>query len=380
MRRTAVAIVTGSTKHRALCEMSFAPLLVLKSRGVLDRIIYVTWGSPWIEGFVDMAADTPEVELLRLPPPKVSGSPLRREFTHLNRNLAAALSLVPDPNTLIVKLRPDFVFDQDFLTDKIQYFDALCAPSEFAGRLGVRMPPSVFSSKIWIPWADANQPFFFADEAFIGLRRDVEKLVSKPSERQVDVLGDGSSGWIAQVLRYATPFFADYPIFERYLHEFHRFSQDLQYRRAVLPVLLGDPFFLSLIIANAWILASNFHVDCGKSGDLAFYPQSIVGEGDIPLSGMNAASPYNAVEVWREHQNPGSLAPCISRVYGRLVDDAWQRLLFSGPVLADVTLRQIGDALRLIGSYRDGTLKEFEDEFTRKLTTLYNTHRLGRAA
>ena len=61
--------------------------------------------------------------------------------------------------------------------------------------------------KIWIPWADANAPFFYEDAAFIGLKRDVKLLADRKAEDRLGILAEKQYGWFAHVIRFALPFF-----------------------------------------------------------------------------------------------------------------------------------------------------------------------------
>ncbi|HEY0281282.1 MAG TPA: hypothetical protein VGC27_01515, partial [Rhizomicrobium sp.] len=75
MKRSAVAVVVGYTKREGLLRKSFAPLRRLKQAGVIDRILYVTWDKPELDAWLADAAAMPEVELVRVPEPEVSGKP-----------------------------------------------------------------------------------------------------------------------------------------------------------------------------------------------------------------------------------------------------------------------------------------------------------------
>src|SRR5580658_6487556 len=117
MSRPAIAIVTGFTKNPQLPLLSLAPLRALKQKGVIQRIIAVTWDKPEIDSFVAPLAAMDDVELIRVPEPHTTGGPYQTGVVYQIRNLEAALRCVPDPNALILKIRPDFIADLDFLED-----------------------------------------------------------------------------------------------------------------------------------------------------------------------------------------------------------------------------------------------------------------------
>ncbi len=255
MTRPTIALVTGFTRNADLCRRSLAPLRELKRRGVLDRVLAVTWDNPSLDVFLEPFRDMPEVELIRLPEPQIGGAPYRKGTVFQIRNMEAALALVPEDDALIFKTRPDFVADTEFLAGKIANFDTLCAPSTLSGTFRANMPKSPFGMKIWLPWADANQPFFYEDGAFIGLKRDVSKLADRSAENYLSILEDETFGWFAHVVRFALPFLDSYPMFRRYLGDFHCFPNSLSFRIEMLKTIQEDAFF--------WHLARRACVDIG---------------------------------------------------------------------------------------------------------------------
>jgi hypothetical protein len=368
--RPVAALVVGFTKRPGLLCKSFAPLRRLKQAQIIDRIVYVTWDKPDLDIWVADAAAMAEVELVRVPEPAVTGLPYQKKHFYQTHNIAAALALVPDDRTLVLKLRPDQVIDEAFLAAKIRDFERWSAPSTLTRRFDAMLPRSAFRRKIWIPWADSNQPFFFEDGLFAGLRCDAVKLVTPASDEIVRQYGDARSAWIVHVARYIAPFLSDYPIFGRYLKAFDRFVQDNDYRGALLTGIILDPFYWHLVIANAWILANNFHVDCGRQGEIVFYPPE-GGPGDrITPAAAGSRVPYDDVERWRRGQTPGSMLTNIGRTYGRLMDDSWQQAFFTRP-LPDVTPENLLGILRCIGLYRRGILAEVEDAFYQTLENIY---------
>lgn len=216
MSRPAIALVTGFTRNEELCRRSLAPLRELKRRGLLDRILAVTWDGAELDACVAPIAAMPDVELVRVPQPvfPMAGAPYRKGIGMQIRNLEAALALVREDDALILKTRPDFVIDTEFLAGKLANFDKLCAPSLLPYTFGVEMPDSPFEMKIWVPWADSNQPFFYEDGTFMGLKRDVAQLADRRAEDHIVDLDDATYSWTAHILRFIMPFLGDYPIFD----------------------------------------------------------------------------------------------------------------------------------------------------------------------
>ena len=379
MNRPAIAIVTGFTKSPELLARSFAPLRALKQKGVLDRILAVTWDAPGIDAYVAPILDMDGVELVRVPQPDVSGTRHQNGVVYQIRNLEAALVRVSEADALVLKLRPDFVADVEFLEDKIVNFERLCGPSRLHERLGVTMPASPFAMKVWVPWADANQPFFCEDAAFMGLKRDISQLASRDAEKYLDVLSDEACGWFAHVVRFIVPFLSSYPIFEPYVREFRYFPNDLDFRLVAIPELLTDEFFLHMLLASAWILATSFHVDSGAPGQLTLYTNTSNPDADWSrVETLKPNPPYDDLSTWRQGQEPGGVMPCVGRVFGRLVDDSWQHALFSESSLRDLSVLQIRGVLRNVSAYRRGALATAQGNFRRLLVRLYRQHWRGR--
>jgi hypothetical protein len=372
MTRPVAVLVVGFTRKAGLLKRSFAPLRRLKHAGCIDRILYVTWDRSDLDPWVAEAGVMPEVELVRVAEPAVSGEPYQKKHFYQTHNIAAALSLVLDDETLVFKLRPDQVIEEEFLAAKIAGFERWSAPSRLATRFDAALPRSPFRRKIWVPWADSNQPFFFEDGLFAALRGDAVKLVTAASDDIVRQFGDAGSAWIVHVARHIAPFLADYPIFGRYLAAFKCFRQDNDYRYAMLSEIGADPFFWHLAIANAWILANNFHVDCGRQGQIIFYPPEAAEWADKPLEAVPSRMPYNDIAMWRGGQTPGSVFPTIGRVFGRLVDDDWQQAVFTRPQ-SDLTPQNLAGVLRCISLYRSGILREAEDQFYQTLERIYRS-------
>lgn len=378
MIRATDAIVTGFTKNVELCRRAFAPLLELCQQGVIRNIHYVTWDSEALDEFVAPVSQL-GVAIARVPQPDASGNPNQRGIVYQTHNLEAALAQIADPDMLVVKLRPDFIFRTEFLKNKLRDFDTLCAPAAKKHAWGVAMPRSPFSHKIWLPWADANQPFFYEDAAYIGLKRDLEKLVTPDVEKRTALLADMNCGSLAHVLRYIDAFIPHFPIFKRYVENYGAFVNDIEYRKKLVPLLLQDGFFWHLIVAHSWILHTSFHIDCGEPGDLRFFPNTVNTEWD-DVEKLKLTPPYDHIAMWREGTKAGTEAmPAVMRVYGRLMDDAWPRSLFAAKV-ADLPDGMIGRLARGVALYHTGCLKELEGAFYEKLSALHRQHSLDKRA
>jgi hypothetical protein len=365
------AIVTGFTVHEPLMRRSFAPLLALRRSGVLDRVLYMTWDTATLDGYVAPALEWPEVELVRIPQPQVSGTPHRRGFVYQSRNLAAALELVADPDELVFKTRPDYLIDENFLANKIATFGTWRTAPDFSHRIPPVMPPSPFKARIWVPWADAA-PFFYEDGAFMGLAGDLARLADPVADEIVQYCGDERAVNIAHVVRFAVPFLDNYPIFLRYIRDFHLFRMEFFYRRKTAPLFVNDAFFWHMAVAHAWILANSFHVDCGRKGQLHIV------ESDTARRGLGKTVEeicnnviYRDVETWRAYEEPGTFLPLLAKPGTRLMDDDWQTRLFSGPVEQGFSYENLLLMLENVRRYRSGVLDALEQTFYDGLTAIY---------
>jgi hypothetical protein len=321
----------------------------------------------------------PDVEMTRVRQPDASGSSVQKNFVYQIRNLEAALSLIPDDDALVLKWRPDCVADTDFLREKITCFEL---DSEIAGTsspLGVAMPKPVLRNKIWIPWADSNQPFFYEDAVFMGRKRDLLKLVTPIEPRDIEMLADPHCNHYCHIVRFAKIFLPSYPIFEKYLRNYRYITNHMGYRAKLMPHLLQNSYFLFLLIAHAWILHSEFHVDCGEQNDLLFYPNQSNKTADWSKpETWRVAFPYDKVETWRKTAMADKIMLNIGRPFGRLVDDEWQKNLFTRET-ADLPSATIANILLHASQYRDGRLNTLEHDFCQELKKFYRAHMNGLA-
>jgi len=372
MPHLADAIVTGFVKSPVLLQRSLVPLRQLKQEGVLRSITYVTWDTGEIDEYVAPLANMSDVSLVRVRQPQVQGNANQRGVVYQVQNLDAALSQISEEDALVLKLRPDFVANVNFLRGKIANFDKLCAVPSERSPLGVTLPKPVLHSKIWIPWADSNQPFFYEDGAFLGRKRDLRKLATSVSREDMDILGDPLCGSFAHVVRYAKIFLPRYPLFANYLRNYRYFVNDLDYRLQLVPHLLNDGFFWHVIIAHAWILHSQFHVDAGEQGELSFYANNVNRNADWSKpESLRNAPPYDDIDTWRSGTKPEKATHSVSRAYGRLVDDTWPTALFTTQ-LPDFPRATLIALLENIAGCGDGRLRGVENDFYRSTAALYH--------
>lgn len=373
MSQVADAIVLGFSKAPALVEQSFAAVRQLRQEGHLRDIHYVTWDSPEIDPFVAAIEQMPDVKITRVPQPVVEGTPPQKTIRYQIHNLDVALSLIKESDTVVLKTRTDFVPNIDFLRDKIVNFERYCGNVPLSA-WGVTMPTPALRKKVWIPWADSNQFFFFEDAALIGLKSDLVKLNLPVTQGDLHTLEQPLCEHYYHVARYARTFVPSYPMIDAYLKHYRYLTNYPQYRLEMIAHVMNGPYFLFLVIAHAWILHSQFHVDCGAQGTLRFYPnlRNIKTDWSAPSQWI-LALPYDDVARWTGTEEPGMFYPNIKRVYGRQLTDRWQKALFT-QLLPDLPYNTLVGILQVIARHGDGCMRELESEFYTDLKNFYRRY------
>jgi hypothetical protein len=368
MLRPTDAIVTGFTRSSELARHAFAPLLQLKQEGLIRAVRYVTWDKVAMDACVLAVEALGGVEISRVPMPAPEGNATQQGVIYQVENLSAALARVPEDDALVVKLRPDFVFRTEFLRRKLKEFERRSVIETASQAFGIELARVPLKRKIWIPWADSNQPFFYEDAAFMGLKRDLGLLVTPRIEAKLGILDDPLCGMFAHVVRWADIFLPSFPIFGRYLAEYAGFKNDIEYRKSLIPLLLDDPFFWNLILANAWILWTGFHIDCGDKNDLLFFPNHRNPNIErMAAAELNLGTPYDEVQRWRIATRAGlGILPGVDCLYGRLMDGAWPRSVFTDS-FEDVPAGMLTKLAFGVSRYQAGVLASAEDAFYAKL-------------
>jgi hypothetical protein len=367
------AVVLGFTKAPALAELSFAPLRQLRQEGHLRTIHYVTWDSPELDAYVAPITQMPDVQITRVPQPLVKGTPPQKTLLYQTHNLDVALSLIAEDDTIVFKLRPDFVANVDFMRDKIVNFEHHCGTVPRSA-YGIEMPKPVLRKKVWMPWADSNQFFFYEDAALLGQKSDLVQLKAPITRSDLDTLEALFCEHYYHIARYARIFLPSYPLFRSYLKNFKYLTNYPQYRLEMIGHAINSSYFLFPLIAHAWILHSQFHIDCGAQGTLRFYPnlRNMTTNWANPEE-WNLALPYDKVAYWRDSGEPGLLFPNIKRIFGRLVTDDWQKALFTQDI-PDLPLKTLLGLLQHIAGHGDGRLKNLEIDFYRDLQRFYRNY------
>lgn len=365
MARSVVALVTGYSKVAFLNQISFEQLRKLRRAGVLDRIVYVTWDSARLDPIFEPFAAMPDVEVVRVPEPPIQGAPLQKSIIYQIRNLEAALRCVDDPDALILKTRPDFVFmNEGFIAQKIRDFETWSAPSTMAAQLKVDAPPPVFDRKVWVPWASASEPLFISDAVYLGLRRDIDKLADQAAEPFLEILWDERCDRISHISRYLNIFQEPYPILRRFGENIRYFVSTLDYRDYFAFICRNQPFFWCLALVNAWLLETHFHIDGGHNSDLIFCSNHANQyEKLTSVRDLKFEPPLTAIDQWRKNMRPGSLKVSCDYSVTVLASDEWQHALFTRSMIDDTPHAEIVALLRQAIAYDREKIGAIEDAF-----------------
>lgn len=376
MKRNVVALVNGYAKVADLYALSFAQLRKLREQGVIDRIVYVTWDSPRIDACLRPLESMPDVEVVRIPEPKLHGAPLQNGVTYQIQNFEASLALVEDDETLVLKTRPDFIFtNEEFLKRKILDFDTLCAPSDLPAQLGIDCPAPCFGRKVWVPWANASEPLFLCDVSYLGRKGDLVKLADHAAERYLPILSDGRCDRITHIARALNIFEPHYPILRRYGESIRVFISTPEYRDYFAFLCARQPFFRYLALINAWILATHFHVDCGHASDLMFFSNRTNQTKPAQnLRDLTFETLYTSADLYRRNMTPGSLAVATRYSIATLTGDAWQHALFTHDRVDSYTHEEIRTQLQQAITYDPAAIGECEDAFYRAAEAHYQTY------
>lgn len=373
MSQVADAVVLGFSKAPSLVEQSFATLRQLRQEGYLRNIHYVTWDSPELDQFVAPVEQMSDVQITRVPQIVVDGTPPQKTLRYQIHNLNSALSLIEEDDTLVLKTRTDFIPNINFMRDKIANFERYCGYVPFSTH-GVPMPKPVLRKKVWVPWADSNQFFFYEDAALLGLKCDLIQLNQPVTRADLHTLEQPLCEHYYHITRYAKAFVSTYPMIGAYLENYQYFTNYPPYRAEMLAHVMNGAYFLFLVIAHAWIMHSQFHVDCGAQGTLRFYPNlRNVNTDWSDSSQWRLALPYDNIGKWRNAEEPGMFYPNLKRIYGRQLSDRWQNALFSQN-LPDLPRQTMLGILRVISRCEEGLLRPYEEEFYRDLKEFYRQY------
>jgi hypothetical protein len=261
-------VIVGLVRDEAMFDRSLAGYARLVAAGLVERIVVSTWTEELEErpGLVALCRKY-GCQVVASPDPGIRLVPgLTSSLAPQSIGLRQALGCIPDDG-MVLKTRPDLVFDQDFL-----------------GRLLIRAqgpefdaaPGSPLKKRIWVPWADFLFPFFIADECFLGRCGDLRRLTGDWYRTYRPGAAIHPNLEHCHVLRHLAPFYAGV------FRDFHKNWPYLQYE---LPVLDGgwQPYcivkfhtrmYWVLVAKYVAVLCDSYLIDGGRAGDITFFVKS----------------------------------------------------------------------------------------------------------
>jgi hypothetical protein len=113
----------------------------------------------------------------------------------------------------------------------------------------------------------------------------------------------------------------------------------------------------------------------GEPDDLSFYANAVNRDADWSrFETLKVTYPYCNMTSWREGTKPGSALPSVCRSFGRLMDDSWQRALFTTE-LPDLPRDTLIPMMENIARCRDGRLAGIEAEFYKMAERVLHSYR-----
>jgi hypothetical protein len=164
--RTVDILITGKIRSREICLGVFSMAARLRAAGVFRRIVF----SGWREDFEQHADLIQQLEALQVV--LVDNGPALpvRSIGHYweqVKTLQGGLACIED-GVHVFKTRTDMLFFEGDETVRGLVSKNVGFPSGMEG----------FSEKIWIPSFVGVQPFFMADQCFLGLAEDLRKFIA----------------------------------------------------------------------------------------------------------------------------------------------------------------------------------------------------------
>lgn len=249
-------LVTGLLRTPELLMRGVASWSRLRGRGLVDRVLMVTWTSEADRdpALLDSLRDA-GVELILRPDPPVRG--IGNIWPQM---LAMETGLERISETaLVFKTRADLWLDPDLLE----------SIARTPGYLTLDLPPGavrVFDRRVWVPWFELTTPFYLSDECFFGTASDLRKLVNYDEGYSLRYpVGCG----LTHYRRFVHPFRAVTNRFEPFLASYTRTGLGEPDRWERLGDLLACDAYLDVLASAYAVYASHFRFD-SPDGSMEF--------------------------------------------------------------------------------------------------------------
>ncbi len=253
-------LVTGKIRDVQVLQSALVPLLQLKSSGLVRRVLFSAWRDDLNDHatLIDQLQDAGVLVLDNGP-----ALPLRScgNYWEQVKSLATGLDAVDD-GVYVFKTR----------TDLLYYGGA-----EMLARIltqHTERPCSTFGFKhrIWIPSFVAMQPFFMADQCYLGLADDLRRFVRFDAQIEAngtDVpLYPGSAthpaAASAEIRFWIQPFYDLFPPLREYQAVWPHAMNGYPHYPDLQRFNLSMPFYLDYLAIYWWVLLNVFRVSEGQ--------------------------------------------------------------------------------------------------------------------
>jgi len=303
-------VVTGLLREPERFRRSVASWTAMRKRGLIDRIITVTWQSEAHRdpGACDWLRER-GVELIVRPDTKIQGiGNIWPQMLAMDVGLGEV-----GPGDLVFKTRTDLWIDPALLE----------AVSQTPGYLDLDVPDGsmrVFDGRVWVPWFEMITPFYLSDECFVGRASDLRRLVNY--DESYSLKHEVSCG-ITHYRRFIHPFRGRSDQFEVFLDRFTDTGLGDPQRDERQAALLDDDAFLRCLAAAYAAIASHFRfASPDRSIEFRDWSSGTPGPGREPM-GASFDPSRRGLEIGHRF--------CM--------DDRWLHALLAGELPRD----QLGD-------------------------------------
>lgn len=241
-------VFTGLPRMSERFEQSVSEMTSLRQRGLIDKIVFVTWhGMLDDQEPLEGALQSAGVEIIEKEESPVGGS---GNIWHQMRALDFGLRAIPS-DYRVLKTRTDVHIDPEFLAELLAGDIDYVRSSAGSG---------VFTERLWVPFFKIGAPFYICDYCFYGHKTDVERLVNY--DARYDFLFHVSKG-LPEVRRYIDPYLSEYRFLETYLtnYSYDRAGDRLLDRSGLLQSRLDSRVYGAFLGFYYKVMMEDFYVN-----------------------------------------------------------------------------------------------------------------------
>jgi hypothetical protein len=261
-------LVTGQIRDVRIAELSFAALLIMKRSAQIRRIVFSAWEDDLLNkrDFASMLRRN-GVEILENHSTllkKSQGNYLQQVTT-----FKTGLDSIED-GVYVFKTRPDLIFKNLHCTMK-NALDGISGKFSALDIIFNHTSTNQDRRKIWVPSFVAAQPFFIADQTFMGMSQDLRSFLFHSGRYDTIIThvpnhpGSAThpSAALAETQFWISPFLAKYPLLHNYLDLLPYSFNGYQFYEVLEKYLFSVELY-QWILAIYWVqLMKTFYVSPG---------------------------------------------------------------------------------------------------------------------